>query len=176
MSVHQQPYFITKPISKLYPPAKTVRMECQAGGIPPPVVHWLKNGVPLQMEDRIKKQPTGLVLSHSFTADAGKVFCTTFWFLFLKMKHRFTTGIYQCVAVNSVGIAWTPVQLLPTVSHPPNPPQNVQCRPFDDTSVCLEWTPPPNVTVQAYSVYSGSAGSSTLITKNGLFFFIAQKK
>lgn len=74
MSVYKKPHFITKPMSKLYPPAKTVRLECQADGIPPPEVHWLKNGKPLQMEGRIKKQPTGLVLSHSFTEDAGKKF------------------------------------------------------------------------------------------------------
>lgn len=69
--VNEKPYFITKPMSKLYPPAKTVRLECQAGGIPTPEVHWLKNGTLLQVEGRIKKQPTGLVLSHSFTEDAG---------------------------------------------------------------------------------------------------------
>lgn len=78
MSVHQKPYFITTPQSKQYPSAKTVRLECQANGIPQPEVHWLKNGLPLQMEGRIKKQPTGLVLSHSFTEDAG-----LFQFLFL---------------------------------------------------------------------------------------------
>lgn len=65
------------------------------------------------------------------------------------------------MAVNSVGTAWAPVQLIPTVTDPPNPPQNVRCRPFDDTSICLEWNVPPNVTAQAYSVYSIYAGSST---------------
>lgn len=72
MSVLQKPYFITKPLSKQYPSAKTVRLECQAGGIPTPEVHWLKNGNTLQMGGRIKKQPTELVLSHTFTEDKGR--------------------------------------------------------------------------------------------------------
>lgn len=73
-------------------------------------------------------------------------------------------GIYQCVAVNSVGRIWAPVQLLPTEPNPPSPPQNVHCRPFDDTSICLEWSSPPNVTAfQAYSITTINEGSSILL-------------
>lgn len=59
-------------MSKQYPSAKTVRLECESGGIPTPEVYWLKNGNPLKIEARIKQQPTELVLSHTFTHDAGK--------------------------------------------------------------------------------------------------------
>lgn len=71
LDVQQKPFFKVTPISKLYPPAKTLRLDCQAGGFPEPEIHWLKNGDLFEMEERIKKQPSGLVFSHSFTTDAG---------------------------------------------------------------------------------------------------------
>lgn len=71
VAVYEKPTFNITPKSKSYPPAKTVRLECQPLGFPEPEVYWLKNGVVLQMEERLKKQATGLVLSHSFTTDAG---------------------------------------------------------------------------------------------------------
>lgn len=69
------------------------------------------------------------------------------------------------MAVNSVGSIWAAAQLVPILSGNPNPdpPENVHCRPYDDTSICLEWTPPPHVNVQAYSVYSFHAGSSRIL-------------
>lgn len=71
-------------------------------------------------------------------------------------------GIYQCVAVSPLDTIWAAAQLVaaPSTAPIPGPPQNVTCRPYDDTSICLQWTAPPNVSVQAYSVYSFYAGSS----------------
>lgn len=78
-------------------------------------------------------------------------------------------GIYQCFAVNAVGSIWAAAQL--EVAHPPVPvplpPQNVSCRPYDDTSVCLHWSPPSNETLQqAYSIYSSYATGN-----NSLYIF-----
>ncbi|KAF5274428.1 hypothetical protein FQR65_LT04344 [Abscondita terminalis] len=133
VEVQQAPYFITKPGSYSYPSARVVRLYCQAGGIPSPQIHWLKNGQKLEPIPRIKQLQNELLISHSFTTDAG---------------------FYQCVASNAVGRAWVSAQLTPMFSkNRPNPPQNVQCRPFDDTSICLMWVSPSNVTIQAYSIY-----------------------
>ncbi|XP_044262319.1 protogenin A-like [Tribolium madens] len=132
LDVYQKPYFNVTPISKIYPPARTVRLDCQAKGVPKPKIYWLKNSEPLPNAARIKKHPTGLVISHTFTSDSG---------------------IYQCIAVNAAGRVWAAAQLIPTFVHTPSPPENVQCRPFDDTSICLSWETPHNVSVKAYSIY-----------------------
>ncbi|KAJ8962015.1 hypothetical protein NQ314_005797, partial [Rhamnusium bicolor] len=133
VEVQQKPQFNVTPVSKSYPPAKTVRLDCQAKGVPEPRFYWLKDGLPLTYDTRIKKQSTGLVFSHTFNSDSG---------------------IYQCVAVNSAGKIWTAAQIEINVSLSPSPPENVQCRPYDSTSICLSWMSPTNVTVQAYSVHS----------------------
>ncbi|ENN78034.1 hypothetical protein YQE_05471, partial [Dendroctonus ponderosae] len=63
-------------------------------------------------------------------------------------------ALYQCVAVNEVGRVWTAAQLVINNSQSPSPPQNIQCRPYDDDKICLTWNKPENVSVKAYSVYS----------------------
>ncbi|XP_030756712.1 protogenin B-like [Sitophilus oryzae] len=133
LEVHQKPFFNATPTSKRLPSAKTVRLDCQAKGVPQPRVYWLKDGQPVTIGGRIKKQWTGLVFSHTFTTDSG---------------------IYQCVAVNSVGKISTAAQVEINNSESPSPPQNVKCRPFDSERVCITWKSPPNVSAQAYSVYS----------------------
>ncbi|KAJ8920400.1 hypothetical protein NQ315_005266 [Exocentrus adspersus] len=133
IEVHQKPHFNVTPISKSYPAAQTVRLDCQAYGTPEPKIFWLKDGRPLTHDTRIKKLSTGLVFSHTFNSDSG---------------------IYQCVAVNPVGKIWTAAQIEINVSLSPRPPENVQCRPYDSTTICLSWQPPPNVSAQAYSVHS----------------------
>jgi hypothetical protein len=71
LDVQQKPYFNVTPTSKTYPPARTVRLDCQAKGVPKPKITWLKNGEPLPNAARIKRHPTGLVISHTFTSDSG---------------------------------------------------------------------------------------------------------
>ncbi|KAJ3641124.1 hypothetical protein Zmor_027642 [Zophobas morio] len=140
LEVHQAPYFNVTPTSKTYPPAKTVRLDCHALGSPKPKIYWLKNGEPLQNAARIKKHPTKLVISHTFTSDSG---------------------IYQCFAVNAAGRVWAAAQLVPTLLHTPSPPENVQCRPYDDSSVCLSWQRPKDaLEVKAYSIYCYYTGES----------------
>ncbi|XP_060526070.1 immunoglobulin superfamily DCC subclass member 4-like isoform X2 [Cylas formicarius] len=133
LDVYQKPYFNVTPSSKSSPSAKTIRLDCQARGVPQPRVYWLKDGEPINIGGRIKKQWSGLIFSHTFTYDSG---------------------IYQCVAVNAVGKAWTAAQIKINKSQNPNPPENVKCRPFDSGTVCLTWRNPSNVTVQAYSISS----------------------
>lgn len=42
------PYWIKEPESELYAPGETVRLDCQADGIPTPKVTWSMNGNPLK--------------------------------------------------------------------------------------------------------------------------------
>ncbi|KAH1005092.1 hypothetical protein HUJ04_006139 [Dendroctonus ponderosae] len=133
LNVFQEPCFNSTPVSKTSPLVQTVRIDCQAKGIPEPKVLWLKNGRPLTQEIRIKRPLTGLVFSHTISTDSA---------------------LYQCVAVNEVGRVWTAAQLVINNSQSPSPPQNIQCRPYDDDKICLTWNKPENVSVKAYSVYS----------------------
>lgn len=71
MEILQAPEFNITPISKRYPLARTVRLDCQANGFPIPDILWYKDGKQLSLFGRIKQGPTGLVLSHSFTSDTG---------------------------------------------------------------------------------------------------------
>ncbi|CAH0552662.1 unnamed protein product [Brassicogethes aeneus] len=136
--VYQKPYFRITPTSKSYPSAITVRLVCNASGIPQPRIYWLKNGKQLAIETRMRVLPSELIFSQTFTYDSG---------------------IYQCVAVNSVGKVWTAVEILINVSDKkPNPPQNVKCKPYNETSVCLTWQLPKNVDAQAYTIDNVNAG------------------
>lgn len=78
VDVLQKPRIIRSPVSKSSPPSSTVRLDCIAEGNPEPKITWLKNGDILNYTARIKKQPRGLVFSHTFTSDSGE-----FWRMFL---------------------------------------------------------------------------------------------
>lgn len=41
------PYWTASPVSQLYAPGETVKLDCQADGTPSPAVSWSKNGIPL---------------------------------------------------------------------------------------------------------------------------------
>lgn len=41
------PYWTKEPVSQLYAPGETVRLDCQADGIPSPAVTWSMNGNPI---------------------------------------------------------------------------------------------------------------------------------
>lgn len=41
------PYWIKEPDSELYAPGETVKLDCQADGIPTPQITWSINGNPL---------------------------------------------------------------------------------------------------------------------------------
>ena len=42
-----EPYWVKEPPSLLYSPGETVRLDCQAEGIPTPTVTWSINGEPV---------------------------------------------------------------------------------------------------------------------------------
>lgn len=47
LSLVAAPYWTNAPVSQLYAPGETVKLDCQADGTPFPVVSWSKNGIPL---------------------------------------------------------------------------------------------------------------------------------
>ncbi|XP_056641194.1 immunoglobulin superfamily DCC subclass member 3-like [Diorhabda sublineata] len=132
--VRQMPNFVVKPISKLYPAAITARLDCSATGIPEPTIKWLKDGQILKFDSRIRAHAKGIIFSHTFTNDSG---------------------MYQCVATNSVGKVWAAVQIdIINVSLTPSPPQKLRCRPYNTSTICLSWKSPANISVTAYSIHS----------------------
>lgn len=48
------PSIVEKPESQTRPRAGTARFMCQAEGVPPPRISWLKNGVEVHLNGRIK--------------------------------------------------------------------------------------------------------------------------
>uniref|UniRef100_A0A7N8X131 L1 cell adhesion molecule, paralog a n=1 Tax=Mastacembelus armatus TaxID=205130 RepID=A0A7N8X131_9TELE len=45
--VEAAPYWTKEPVSQLYAPGETVKLDCQADGIPPPMISWTINGIPI---------------------------------------------------------------------------------------------------------------------------------
>lgn len=134
--VHQKPYFKSTPMSKSYPSAIVMRLNCTADGVPKPHIHWLKNGKPLVMESRMSNASDQLIFSQTF---------------------KYDSGIYQCVASNEAGRSWKAAEILINVPEL-SPPENVQCRPYNESSVCITWQLPSNVSAKAYTIDSINPG------------------
>ncbi|KRT80059.1 Fibronectin domain-containing protein, partial [Oryctes borbonicus] len=146
VEIHQPPHFNNTLDSKTYVPPVTLRIPCNAVGIPEPKVYWLKNGERLTYNARQRYHQVNhvstLIISNSVTQDIG---------------------FYQCVAENSAGKSWMAAQYVPReLVANTSPPQNVKCRPYNDTSICVYWKPSENTT--AYVVYHFYAEADTEIT------------
>lgn len=145
MNVLRAPFFNVTPESMSFPSAKTVRLHCEANGNPKPKIFWLKNGRKLDYDGRVKLLQNTLVLSHSFSTDAG---------------------IYQCVAENSVGRTWSAARLSITMPFgQPQPPQNVTCRQFEANSICVQWRAPHGLNASAYSVHTTDMETTKMLTE-----------
>uniref|UniRef100_A0A8C8CDN2 Neural cell adhesion molecule L1 n=1 Tax=Oncorhynchus tshawytscha TaxID=74940 RepID=A0A8C8CDN2_ONCTS len=85
VTVEAEPYWVKEPPSLLYSPGETVRLDCQADGIPTPTVTWSINGdVILSVDIDPRRRVTGgvLVLKDVVFGD---------------------TAVYQCEATNKHG-------------------------------------------------------------------------
>ncbi|KAG7323773.1 hypothetical protein KOW79_013475 [Hemibagrus wyckioides] len=85
VNVEATPYWIKLPKSARYSPGETVRLDCQAGGIPTPNITWRINGVPLSEtipEPKRSVEGGTLILTKVNTTD---------------------TAVYQCEASNKHG-------------------------------------------------------------------------
>ncbi|XP_030834112.1 roundabout homolog 2-like [Strongylocentrotus purpuratus] len=65
-------------------------LNCRAEGFPAPDLHWLKDGQPLEMKGD----------GHLTALSTGALF-------FLRVIPRVDIGVYQCVATNSLGVAYS---------------------------------------------------------------------
>ncbi|KAM9350723.1 neural cell adhesion molecule L1.2 [Symphorus nematophorus] len=90
VTVEAAPYWTNEPVSQLYAPGETVKLDCQADGIPPPIIGWTKNGIPLSETDKDSR--------HTLTESRS---------LILKDVNFGDTAIYQCQASNKHGTILT---------------------------------------------------------------------
>ncbi|KAI4823711.1 hypothetical protein KUCAC02_012284 [Chaenocephalus aceratus] len=90
VTVEAAPYWIKEPSSQLYAPGETVRLDCQADGIPSPTISWTINGVPISAID--------MDLRRSLTASGS---------LILEDVNFGDTAIFQCQASNKHGTILT---------------------------------------------------------------------
>lgn len=90
VTVEAAPYWVKEPLSQLYAPGETVKLDCQADGIPTPTISWTLNGTPLSAIDRDPRR--------SVSASGS---------LTLKDVNFGDTAIYQCRASNKHGTILT---------------------------------------------------------------------
>uniref|UniRef100_A0AAX7UA66 Neural cell adhesion molecule L1 n=1 Tax=Astatotilapia calliptera TaxID=8154 RepID=A0AAX7UA66_ASTCA len=151
LTVEAAPYWIKEPVSQLYAPGETVRLDCQADGIPSPIISWTINGVPISGVDKDPRR--------TLTASGS---------LILEDVNFGDTAIYQCRASNKHGTILTntnvyvielPPQILTddgnTYAYTEGQKALLECETFDrpdppillqisdpkDRTVTLSWTP-----------------------------------
>ncbi|KAM6925148.1 neural cell adhesion molecule L1.2 isoform 1-T1 [Xenentodon cancila] len=103
LTVEAAPYWTKEPVSALYAPGETVRLDCQADGTPSPIMTWTINGIPLSaIDDDLRRTVTA----------SGS--------LILQDVNFGDTAIYQCQASNKHGTILTNtnvyvIELLPQI-------------------------------------------------------------
>ncbi|XP_038578506.1 neural cell adhesion molecule L1.2 isoform X2 [Micropterus salmoides] len=90
VTVEAAPYWTKKPVSQLYARGETVRLDCQADGIPAPTISWTINGTPLSATDKDSRR--------TLTASGSVI---------LEDVNFGDTAIYQCRASNKHGTILT---------------------------------------------------------------------
>lgn len=111
------PYWTNSPASQLYAPGETVKLDCQADGIPSPTITWAMNGIPLSGRCADSPANTNVILEqgvlnavfHSLTEidkDPRRTL-TASGSLILKDIEFTDTAIFQCQASNKHGTILT---------------------------------------------------------------------
>ncbi|XP_008102105.1 neural cell adhesion molecule L1 isoform X3 [Anolis carolinensis] len=78
VNVEAAPYWIKKPVSQIYAPGESVRLDCEVEGKPKPEVSWRINGIPLEdvmPEKRRKVQPGALIINEVEPNDTAVIQC-----------------------------------------------------------------------------------------------------
>ncbi|XP_034393266.1 neural cell adhesion molecule L1-like [Cyclopterus lumpus] len=85
LTVEASPFWVKQPRSLLYSPGETVRLDCQADGVPTPLLTWSINGQPVSEVDEDPRRSV-----------AGGV-------LILEDVEFSDTAVFQCEAANKHG-------------------------------------------------------------------------
>ncbi|XP_072291432.1 protogenin B-like [Eucyclogobius newberryi] len=135
LTVLVPPSFVEKPESQTRPRAGTARFMCQAEGVPPPRISWLKNGAEVHLNGRIKLYNSKLVITQIIPED---------------------DAIYQCVAESEQGSVLALARLIVVMSEDrPSAPRNIHAETISSSAILLAWERPLYNTdkVIAYSIH-----------------------
>ncbi|KAK1158196.1 protogenin A [Acipenser oxyrinchus oxyrinchus] len=135
LAVLAPPSFVEWPESLTRPRAGTARFVCLAEGIPNPKITWLKNGLKIHSNGRIKMYNSKLVINQIIPED---------------------DAIYQCMAENDQGSILSMARLIVVMSEDrPSTPRNVRPETVSSSAILLAWDRPlyNSDKVIAYSVH-----------------------
>uniref|UniRef100_A0A8C7LUA1 Protogenin n=1 Tax=Oncorhynchus kisutch TaxID=8019 RepID=A0A8C7LUA1_ONCKI len=135
ITVLAPPSLVEWPESLTRPRAGTARFVCQAEGVPPPHITWLKNGEKVHSNGRIKMYNSKLVINQIIPED---------------------DAIYQCQVENEQGSVLSMARLIVVMSEDrPSAPRNIRADTVSSSAILLAWERPlyNSDKVIAYSVH-----------------------
>ncbi|XP_037109388.1 protogenin B-like [Syngnathus acus] len=122
LTVQVPPSIVERPESQTRPRAGTARFICQAEGIPPPRISWLKNGEEVHLNGRIKMYNSKLVITQIIPED---------------------DAIYQCIAESEEGSVLSLARLIVVMSEDrPSAPRNIHAETISSSAILLAWERP----------------------------------
>lgn len=143
------PSIVERPESQTRPRAGTARFVCQAEGVPPPRVSWLKNGEVVHLNGRIKMYSRYGAAGGEAAAAADASLVPDHVF------HRFPSklvitqiipeddAIYQCLAESERGSVLSLARLIVVMSEDrPSAPRNVHAETISSSAILLAWEKP----------------------------------
>ncbi|KAL7401590.1 hypothetical protein ABVT39_001820 [Epinephelus coioides] len=122
LTVQVPPSIVERPESQTRPRAGTARFMCQAEGVPPPRISWLKNGEEVHLNGRIKMYNSKLVITQIIPED---------------------DAIYQCMAESEQGSVLSLARLIVVMSEDrPSAPRNIHAETISSSAILLAWERP----------------------------------
>ncbi|XP_042352458.1 protogenin B-like [Plectropomus leopardus] len=122
LTVRVPPSIVERPESQTRPRAGTARFMCQAEGVPPPRISWLKNGEEVHLNGRIKMYNSKLVITQIIPED---------------------DAIYQCMAESEQGSVLSLARLIVVMSEDrPSAPRNIHAETISSSAILLAWERP----------------------------------
>ncbi|XP_041651964.1 protogenin B-like [Cheilinus undulatus] len=122
LTVLVPPSIVERPESQTRPRAGTARFMCQAEGVPPPRISWLKNGQEVHLNGRIKMYNSKLVITQIIPED---------------------DAIYQCMAESEQGSVLSLARLIVVMSEDrPSAPRNIHAETISSSAILLAWERP----------------------------------
>uniref|UniRef100_A0A3Q3QDL9 Protogenin n=1 Tax=Monopterus albus TaxID=43700 RepID=A0A3Q3QDL9_MONAL len=122
LTVLVPPSIVERPESQTRPRAGTARFMCQAEGVPPPRISWLKNGEEVHLNGRIKMYSSKLVITQIMPED---------------------DAIYQCKAESEQGSVLSMARLIVVMSEDrPSAPRNIHAETISSSAILMAWERP----------------------------------